>query len=278
MYGASALMNYDPSQWNQQFQGTGAMGPQFDQNAYNQTFGNYQSAIQPMLGSIADMNARMLNERELPGVAAGAIGSGNTAGSKWGNNSAIAERGAMDRNAQAAAQMYAQGAQQGNQIGGAYGQSMADAMNRAMLQNSALGNQYNFGQADANRQAQLRALGLGTDAFSKMVDQTNPYWQGMLEAQTQLPGMYANMGMMQRNAPADWLNMQQDALLKVGNAGTGGAAGAGGTPGGNIMQGAGAGWNAGLNFGQLFGGNSLNPQQSAGYGNKTDLINSWAWD
>lgn len=223
MAGAGQLMGFDPTMYNAQFQAGGAVGPQFDQRTYNQVFGNYQAGIDPMLQSIAQMNARTLNEQMLPGVAGQAIMSGNQAGSKWGDNTAIAQRGALDRNAQAAAQLYAQGAQQGNQMGGQYGLSTADAINRALLQNTALGNQLNFAQASDNAQNKLRALGLATDVYGNVVGQTNPYFDSMVNLQAKLPSLLQQYGMAQRNAPADWLGQYQDAISVVGNFGTGGA-------------------------------------------------------
>jgi hypothetical protein len=251
MTAANSLLNFDPTQFNQMFQGAGAVGPQFDQGAYNQAFGNYSSAIQPMLSSIGQMNADALNRTALPGMTASAIQSGNMSGTKVPMNAALLAGETAKANANAAAQMYGQGAQQGNQLGGAYGQSMADAINAAMLQNSSLGNQLNFRQGQSNAEMAMRGLQQGGDLYGNLMSQSSPYWGAMVNAVSALPGRLTELGTMQRDAPMDWLKGYQDLITNVGTAGapSGGAGGGGGSG----MAGVGQGIQAGAQVGGLIG-------------------------
>ena len=244
------LLGFNPMAYNAQFQAGGAYGPQYQQGLYNQIMGNAQGAINPMLQSIANMNARMFNEQALPGMAAQAIGSGNTANTKWGLNNAVLARGVADANAQAAAGLYGNAFQQANQTAGQYGLEQANAINQMMRLNTQLGNQLSFQQAGQNAELGLRALGAGGDLFGNLMAQTNPYWSGMINSITGLPQLQASLGLAQRNAPMDWLEGYQGLINTVGTAGapTGGMAG-----GGNNMAAIGQGIQAGAQFGGMLG-------------------------
>jgi hypothetical protein len=252
MQGAGQLMGYDPTQYNATFQGAGAVGPEWAQNTFDQIMGNVPGVVNPMLQSIAAMNARTLGEQQLPGVAGNAILSGNDAGSKWGQQNSITQRGMIDANQRAATDIYGQFGGQAMQQAGQYGIETADAYNQAMLQNMAVGNQLNFSQASDNAQNRLSALNYGTGAYGDLLDAANPYWGAMMQIQTQLPGLYTQLGEMQRNAPADWLKMKQDAIGVVGNFGTGGAAGANGATTVDYAKGIGEGALAGINVADYF--------------------------
>lgn len=272
--GAQGLMGFDPRQYNASFQAGGAVGPQYDQTAFNQMMGNAGGVINPMLQSIAAMNQRTLGENLMPQMAGNAIASGNTTSSKWGTNNAVLQRGMMDANANAASNLWSQMGQQAAGVGAQYGMSAADAQNRAMLQNTNLSNTLGYEQSGRNMAAALEAMRAGTGAYGDIVSRASPYWQGTMQMQANMPQFLTDLGMMQRNAPADWLNMKQNAIGVVGNFGTGGAAGANGANP-SLISDVGKGIGAGMQLGSLFGGPSSSPPPNTAGSNPNWYLNGY---
>jgi hypothetical protein len=249
MGAANAMMGFNPYTSNQQYQSGQAYGPQYDYGTAMGMMSMAPSFINPMLQSIAGMNQRTLGENLLPGMAGSAIGSGNTTSSKWGTNNAVLQRGMMDANAQAAAQMYGNIGNQALQTAGQYGLSAGDWLNQMSRLNTTLGNQLGFEQGMQNAEMQNRyglgALSGAANIYGNMMSNTNPYFSALTSMYAGIPQSQYQAGKMQMMAPTDWLTANLGPMLQIGTAGSPSSTTQGGTPN-NQMGGA---W--GSMFGQL---------------------------
>lgn len=216
-------MNYDPTSYNSQYQNGQATVGGMDQGAFNQSFGNYASAIQPMLQSIGQMNANAYNRQALPGVASQAIMSGNTGGDKWGMNNALKFGEMAQANAGAAGQMYGQGAQQANQIGAQFGSQNLSALNSMAQLNTQLGNQLRFQQSGRNAELGLQALQGAGDLYGNMLAQGNSYFSPTASLLQQIPQYQYQAGQAELNAPLNWRGSIFDYLAKAGQGGGAGS-------------------------------------------------------
>ena len=246
MGAADAMRAFNPYLSNQQYQAGQAYGPQYD---YGTAMGMMSMApgfINPMLQSIAGMNQRTLGENLLPQMAGSAIGTGNTTSSKWGTNNAILQRGMLDANAQAAAQMYGNIGNQAMQTAGQYGLNAADWLNQMARLNTSLSNQYGYQQALQNAEMQnrygLAALQGAGDIYGNMMSNTNPYFSAMTQMLAGIPQSQYMAGKMKLMAPTDWLTSNLDPMLKIGTAGSPSGVAGGGT---NAQQ--------AQNWGNMFG-------------------------
>jgi hypothetical protein len=251
---AGLLANFNPAQFNAQYQAGQAYAPQFAQDVYGQAMSNAQGAINPMLQSIAQMNADAFNRQTMPGIAANAISVGAPT-SKWGINNALAVGELGKANAGAAANLYGQYGQQALGLGGNFGLARGDAINRMGQLNTQLSNQLGFQQAGNNADNYLRAMMGAGGLQGNLLAQTNPYVQLMMQTLSALPGQEFALGQLQNNAGFDRLGAYQDLISAVGNAGTGGASA---NPGGG-----------GFNYGQML----LGGLQGAQLGGK--LFGNW---
>lgn len=246
MGAAEAMRAFNPYLSNQQYQAGQAYGPQYDYGTAMGMMSMAPSFINPMLQSIAGMNARTLGENLMPQMAGNAIGSGNTTSSKWGTNNAILQRGMMDANAQAASGLYGQIGQQAMQAGSQYGLSAGDWANQMARLNTSLGNQYGYQQALQNAEMQNR-YGLGAlegagNIYGNMMSNTNPYFSAMTQMLAGIPQSQYMAGKMKLMAPTDWLTSNLAPMLQIGTAGSpSGVAGGGG----NAQQ--------AQNWGNMFG-------------------------
>ena len=233
MSAADKMMNFNPYLSNAQYQAGQSYGPNYDYGTAMGMMSMAPNFINPMLQSIAGMNQRTLGENLMPQMAGNAISSGNTAGSKWGTNNAILQRGMMDANAQAASGLYGQIGQQAMQAGSQYGLSAGDWANQMARLNTSLGNELSFRQnmnnADnLNRYGMAGLQGAG-DIYGNMMSQTNPYYTAMIQMMAGIPQAQYQAGLLKRDAPVDWLTSTLDPMLRIGTAGSpgGGAGGSG---------------------------------------------------
>jgi hypothetical protein len=236
MGAGNALARFDPTGYNQQFQAGQAVGPAYGQQAYSQVMQNAQGAINPMLDQIGKMNSRIFGEQMLPRNAGAAIMAGDTSGSKWTQSNSLDARSMAEANAQAASSLYGNAFNQAAGVGADYGSAAAQAQNAMTGINTQMGNQLRFQQGQQNASGLLDAWRGAGSNFGQALNMSDPYFASMMQSQIALPQMLFNMGLQQRNAPADWLTQYQNAIGTVGTAGapTGGTGGVANNQGQNF--------------------------------------------